>query len=437
MTNTSPRITLRTFPEKASHWVAVLGALLACSMPLKAADIENRSSVMLYESVDVQNDDSLFVRETMDPDWDTKLMADVDLALFVGPGLMFGLRNVILADLNESVDNYLEELYVSVDVAQWFRLDLGKINPIGGAAMGFSPVDYFRQDLQPSYKTFGPKQRPGEWLSRIRVQHPFGEGTIIYSPKIEINDDSLDKNVTRIFADNDVNRFYAGSSFLNFGNLIPEVFAFYDGQWAFGYSATVQKNSFILWIEGSLETSAYGPTFIYPEGFDAVSYGDLSSLSYEETERELNYNQAVGFNYLFDGMHSVSLDYSYRGGGYSSSRWDSYKDSLENGYFSGDVGGVNGYQLLAKIYNPAFMGRHFLSFNARGADLFVKGLFPSSNIELLCSDMSALLTLGIEYRINDSLLIAGKYTDALGGPGTVYGEFPIDYSADLGIRFFF
>jgi hypothetical protein len=422
--------------------VPAICVLLLFVFPLFGQQLETRSSVMLFERIQGQKDGTLFVKTKADPAWTANFLGNLDQTVYFNSALMFCIRDIVTANSDFSADtysatNYLEELYLSKGIGDMFRLDVGKINHLSGSNSGFSPVDFFRQLNPPPYKVFGPKQRPGSWMGRLRFTYPSGEGTVIFSPKISLKTDSWNENLARMVQENDRNRFLFSVNYQSFGNFIPEAYLFYDGSFAGGYNGSLQYGNCVFWMEGSLKNSYPLSVFVYPAGFDAASFGDLSQLEYQASEKGLNYNQSIGLDYMFENMDSLSVSYTYKGEGYGKTRWSDFKDAVQNGYFANPVDGESGYALLASMYNPSLMSNQYLNFNARGVDVFFKRFNPSCNLELVCTDLSALYTLTIEYRISDNLIVSGSYQDCFGAKNSVYGEFPVDYIADLSARYFF
>jgi len=318
-------------------------------------------------------------------------------------------------------NNYIEELYFNYIFDNGLGLELGKVNPIYGIALGYNPTDHFERLRVAEYKTFGQKQGPGVWLARSEILFDWGGLGILYSPEINFND--FPETIETIFNTNDNHRLLVTSTIMSIGDIIPELSFYYDGDYRFGLTGSYQIGNFIFQSESSLNSNSDNAYFDMTNIRKYPGYIDMSSSVYHENIDGWNLNTIFGVNYISDNLNNFSIEYAFKGGGYTKSRWDEYLEAVKDGAFGGvQIDGLSGEEALAKIYYPGQMAQHYLYLFASYQDLFINGFKPSCNAEINLVDKSFTYGALLKYEATDNVVIESEYRSIYGEDITEFGN---------------
>lgn len=411
--------------------------IAAASQPDQRRFIENAFSVS-----SLRNDLIVPFPPPAPADYQERIFADLRQEWELGYGLTatlsdrlnFRAQNDIDFPNRENLINDLREAYVSWQPGPSLYLDAGRINERNGAALGFSPTDFFKTRAVIDPLTSDPavlrEDRLGTALIRAQQIWTDAALSVAFAPQLRrpsalFNDldlRSLDPSLDRTNGHDRL--LIKGSATLDDG-FSPELLFYREGSrtsYGANLSRSVGQQS-VLYAEwaGGRRASLTDEALEFGRATGTLPPGAPSFLP-EDTKLHFQNDLSVGGSFTTDSKITLNVEYHFHEAGFSATDFDHFfaLGRLHNALVDDELAFIRGF--AAEQQEPLGQQGLFLRADwpeALDPDLDLSGFL---NTDLL--DGSSLGQVSADYALSDRWTIGALLSANLGGRQSDFGSLP-------------
>ncbi|HEX3757947.1 MAG TPA: hypothetical protein VHW23_04555 [Kofleriaceae bacterium] len=330
----------------------------------------------------------------------------------------------------QTVRNALRDGYASWEPFTRSYLELGRINVRDGAALGFSPTDFFRSRTLVGQTSLDPSvlrlNRLGTLMVRAQTIWNGGSASLLYAPKLfapsAIATSALGID-PRFDATNATHRVLAETS-TNVGDLSAQVLGYYEPHRAkLGLNLTYPLGqSIIAYAEwaGGFDQNLIARAIDYGQATGTLPTGAPPPIP-SDPSRAFRNDAAVGGSWTIAAKVTVNLEYHLHQGGLSRGDWDRWFAAGEAmPKLAGELWYIRGY--AADQIEPVAMHQVFV--RADWPQAFVDHLALSGFAFVSLLDGSTLSQITASYYLSDVWTATLSFAGNVGPPRSERGSIP-------------